>query len=167
MKNNQIPYVIFQATSQFSFKFCITLQCHDTYFLWNFLAFGQKEPIKVKFSDFWVVRWKSTKFLKSYFKLQVSFSLNFVSSVSWKLHVLQFLFVGESNKQRRGRIISNFTKGDPFHLLRQLSSLGGNFTMPLLLAPSKKGLPLPFSLAKKRICESLEIVSLIGSFYPK
>ena len=30
MKINQIPYVIFQATSQFSFKFCITLQCHDT-----------------------------------------------------------------------------------------------------------------------------------------
>ena len=134
---------------------------------WNIICFGQKEPIKVKFSDFWVVRWKSTKFLKSYFKLQVSFSLNFVSSVSWKLIVLQFLFVGESNKQRRGRIISNFTKGDPFHLLRQLSSLGGNFTMPLLLAPSKKGLPLPFSLAKKRICESLEIVSLIGSFYRK
>ena len=30
MKINQTPYVIFQATSQFSFKFCITLQCHDT-----------------------------------------------------------------------------------------------------------------------------------------
>ena len=52
MKINQIPYVIFQATSQFSFKFCITFQCHDTKFLWNFLAellrFGQKEPIKVQ-----------------------------------------------------------------------------------------------------------------------
>ena len=30
MKINQIPYVIFQATSQFSFKLCNTLQCHDT-----------------------------------------------------------------------------------------------------------------------------------------
>ena len=30
MKINQIPYVIFQVTSQFSFKFSITLQCHDT-----------------------------------------------------------------------------------------------------------------------------------------
>ena len=30
MKTNQIPYVIFQATRQFSFRFCITLQCHDT-----------------------------------------------------------------------------------------------------------------------------------------
>ena len=37
-KINQIPYVIFQTISQFYFKFCITLQCHDTKFLWNFLA---------------------------------------------------------------------------------------------------------------------------------
>ena len=32
MKSNQIPYVIFQDTNQFSFKFCITLQSHDTFF---------------------------------------------------------------------------------------------------------------------------------------
>ena len=37
MKISQISYVIFQATSQFSFNFCITFQCHDTSFLWNFL----------------------------------------------------------------------------------------------------------------------------------
>ena len=30
MKINQIPYVIFQATSQFSFKLCNTVQFHDT-----------------------------------------------------------------------------------------------------------------------------------------
>ena len=52
MKINQIPYVIFQATSQFSFKFCITFQFHDTKFLWNVLAellrFVQKEPIRVQ-----------------------------------------------------------------------------------------------------------------------
>ena len=30
MKINQIPYVIFQATCQFSFKTCINFQCHDT-----------------------------------------------------------------------------------------------------------------------------------------
>ena len=30
MKINQIPYVIFQAMSQFSFKFYITLQYHNT-----------------------------------------------------------------------------------------------------------------------------------------
>ena len=33
----------------------------------------------MKFSDFWVVWWKFTKFLVSYLKPQVSFSLNFVS----------------------------------------------------------------------------------------
>ena len=51
-KLNQTPYVIFQAMSQFPFKFCITFQCHNTKFLWNFQAellhFGQKEPIKVQ-----------------------------------------------------------------------------------------------------------------------
>ena len=30
MKINQIPYAIFQAICQFSFKICITFQCHDT-----------------------------------------------------------------------------------------------------------------------------------------
>ena len=30
MKISQIPYVIFQATCQFSFKVCITFQCRDT-----------------------------------------------------------------------------------------------------------------------------------------
>ena len=30
IKINQIPYVVFEATSQFSFKFCNTLQCHYT-----------------------------------------------------------------------------------------------------------------------------------------
>ena len=48
----------------------------------NLVYFGQKEPIEKKFSDFWVVPWKLTKFLMSYFKLQVSFSLNFVSLFS-------------------------------------------------------------------------------------
>ena len=38
MKINQIPYVIFQATNQFWFKLCNTLQCHDTQFLLNFLT---------------------------------------------------------------------------------------------------------------------------------
>ena len=30
MEINQTPYVIFQARTQFSFKFCITLQCRNT-----------------------------------------------------------------------------------------------------------------------------------------
>ena len=48
----------------------------------NPLYFGKKEPIKVKFSNFWVLGWKITKFLMLYLKLQVSFSLNFASLFS-------------------------------------------------------------------------------------
>ena len=55
IKINQNLYVICQATSQFSFKFCVTRQYQDAQFLRNFLVetlytiiyFGQKEPIKV------------------------------------------------------------------------------------------------------------------------
>ena len=32
----QIPHVKFEMTSQFLFKFCIILQCHDTWLLCNF-----------------------------------------------------------------------------------------------------------------------------------
>ena len=53
-----------------------------------------KEPIGVKFSDFWVVGWKFTKFLMSYLKLKVSFSLNLASFplnlVSWEITLLYF-----------------------------------------------------------------------------
>ena len=45
----------------------------------NLVVFRQKELIEKKFSDFWVVGWKFTKFLMSYLKPQVSFSLDFVS----------------------------------------------------------------------------------------
>ena len=38
MKTKHISYVIFQATSQFFFKFWITVQCHDRQFLWKFRA---------------------------------------------------------------------------------------------------------------------------------
>ena len=52
------------------------------YFSSNLMYFGQKEPVEVKFSDFWVVGWKFNKFLMSCLKLQVSFSLNFASLFS-------------------------------------------------------------------------------------
>ena len=48
----------------------------------NLVYFGQKEPIEKKSSDFWVVGWKFIKFLMSYLKPQVSFSLNFASLFS-------------------------------------------------------------------------------------
>ena len=54
MKTNQISYVIFPTTSQVSFKFCITSQCYEIQFRWNFLAETSmqrtKEPIKIQFS---------------------------------------------------------------------------------------------------------------------
>ena len=53
--------------------------------------------------------------------------------------------------KRRGSIISNFTKERLFHILSQPSALWGNLTTHPLLAPSKKGLPLIFYLAKKII----------------
>ena len=57
-----------------------------------------------------------------------------------ELHVLQCSFVRGSNEtQRRGRIISNFTKGETFSSLRQPSALGGSLTMwPLFLDPPRK-----------------------------
>ena len=68
-----------------------------------------------------------------------------------ELHVLQCLFVRESNKKQRSRIVSNFKKRRLFHFLWQPSALGCNLTMwHPLLPPFKKGIPLPFSLAKKR-----------------
>ena len=38
MKICQIPDLIFQTTSQFFFKFCMTLQCHEIYLLCTFLG---------------------------------------------------------------------------------------------------------------------------------
>ena len=47
MKINQIPYVTFQATSQFSLNFALpySVMTHNSS---GTLRFGQKEPIKVQ-----------------------------------------------------------------------------------------------------------------------
>ena len=47
-----IPHIIFESTSQFSFKCCISIQCHKTKLLYTFfrsniIYFGQKQPVKV------------------------------------------------------------------------------------------------------------------------
>ena len=83
MKVSQIHYVIFQPTSQFSFKFSITFQCQDTSF-WNLLAetlhaFEKKSSSKSKFPDFRLLEWILTKLLQSFLELQVSLPLNFAS----------------------------------------------------------------------------------------
>ena len=64
-----LPFLKLQGLGLF--KSCFTAQCHERWFLCIFFSsnlkyFGQKQPIKVKFSDFWLVRWKLTKFLMSY-----------------------------------------------------------------------------------------------------
>ena len=38
VKFEQIPHVIFESTSQFFFKLCITLQCHERWLSYAFLA---------------------------------------------------------------------------------------------------------------------------------
>ena len=97
MKMNQILCVIFQAKSQFYFKFWTNLQCHDTVPLkfsnWKIICFGQKEPISVQ--PFW--------FLSALVKVHpISHSifeitrLGFIKifhhcSASWKITPLYFL----------------------------------------------------------------------------
>ena len=52
--------------------------------------YEQREPVEVKFSDFWVVRWKLTKFFMSYLTSQVFLLSLHHSSVSWEATVLYF-----------------------------------------------------------------------------
>ena len=59
------------------------------YFLGSNLTLDKK-TIEVKFSNFEVVGWKFTKFLMSYLKPQVSFSLNFASLFSVMRDTLYF-----------------------------------------------------------------------------
>ena len=70
-----------------------------------------------------------------------------------EIHFLQCLFVrGSNKKQMMGKIISNFTKGEAFlFLMTTKCSSGKSHNVALLLLPPRKGLPLLFSLAKKRI----------------
>ena len=54
IKINQIPHVNFEKTSQFLFKLCITLQCHERQLLCTFLAptiytLLKRSPLKEKF----------------------------------------------------------------------------------------------------------------------
>ena len=62
-----------------------------------------------------------------------------------EIHALQCLFVRSSIKNhRRGKIISNFTKGETFDLLWQPSALGGDLTMcPVFLYSPRKALLSP------------------------
>ena len=83
-----------QATSQFSFKFCI--QCHDTKFLWNFpaelLRFGQKESIKVQILRLSCALMKVHPIPHASFETTRSRFIQILHhcSVSWKITPLYF-----------------------------------------------------------------------------
>ena len=57
---------------------------------------------------------------------------------------------GSNKKQRRGKIISNFTKGETFHLLWQPSALRGNNVPPPPFLHSPKQAFLSLSLWERR-----------------
>ena len=71
----QIPHVIFQTTTQFSIKFCITLQRHEIQLICTFLA----QTYHFFFLDFQVLGSKFVKFLMSILKRQVNSSSTFAS----------------------------------------------------------------------------------------
>ena len=64
----QIPHVVFETKRQFSFRPCITLQCHRRSIFRTFLAetlydFYKRSSPQCKVSDFWLLSWKFTKFV--------------------------------------------------------------------------------------------------------
>ena len=69
VKIHQIPYVMFETTSQFFFKLFITLQCHEK-LLCTFLAetvhdLDKTSPSKCEISDFRLLMLSFTKFVLS------------------------------------------------------------------------------------------------------
>ena len=84
MKVQPIPHAIFETGRSVFIR--ILHHCSLSWkitpmyiFSSNLTYFRQKQPTKVKFLDFSVVRWKFAKFLISYLKPQISFSLTFAS----------------------------------------------------------------------------------------
>ena len=84
LKFCQIPHVILESTNQFFFKFCISLQCHQTKLRYTFLAqtlytLFKRNLLKCKFLRLWEVWSKFVKFFMSILKRQVNSSSNFAS----------------------------------------------------------------------------------------
>ena len=87
IKINQIPYVIFQTTSQFFFKHCITLQCamihNSSEIFWlSILYLGKKKFLKVQILRFSSAPIEFTKFLMSLMKPHFIFPSKFASTFS-------------------------------------------------------------------------------------
>ena len=87
IKINQIPYVIFQTTSQFFFKYCITLQCamihNSSEIFWlSILYLRKKKFLKVQILRFSSAPIKFTKFLMSLMKPHFIFPSKLASTFS-------------------------------------------------------------------------------------
>ena len=100
MKICQIPHVIFQTTSQFFFKFCMTLQCHEIYspvlfYVKCCILCTEGTSQSVNFLDFLVLGSKFTKFL-SFLKQKISFSSNFAPLFGIMRHISSILFLAET-----------------------------------------------------------------------
>ena len=78
MKVNSLPHADFETTTskfiQILHHSSVSWKITPLYFCSSDLAyFGQKELIEKRFSDFWVIWWKFTKFLISYLKPRIQF----------------------------------------------------------------------------------------------
>ena len=73
---------------------------------------------------------------------------------------------GSNKQQRRGDIISNFTKGDTFFIsYKDQGLLGPISRCSPSFHPLKKDLPLPFRLAKKRIYPDTQLKEELTYFF--
>ena len=109
--------VIFQSTSQFSVKFCITFQCYDTWFLWSVLAetlpFGQKKSIKVEIFRFLSALMKVYPIPHARFEITRSMFIQILyqCSVSWKITPLYlYTFDKKSPSSEIFRLSSGWVK---------------------------------------------------------
>ena len=97
MKINQIPYVIFSShKSEFSFKLCITFQCHDAKFLWNFLAelfmlWTKRNHQSTNFETFACFNESSPNFSCQFWSHKVKHSVHWGINPSQKHHPPSFL----------------------------------------------------------------------------
>ena len=98
VKISQIPNVIFESKSQFSFKFSINIQCHQTYnspyFLnSNIIHFGQRRPIKAQIFEIFECSDQNSSNSSCKFWTDKSIPFQFLhhSSLSWHKIPLKIL----------------------------------------------------------------------------
>ena len=142
MKICQIPHVIFQAKSQFFFKFCITLQCHERSLFCTFLAqtiytLLKRSPLKCK-------------------------SLRLLSA---QVHVSQIPYV---NFETTSRFISKFCIPFQFHERLLLCIFLAQTIYTLLKRSPLKRKVLRLSSAQVKICQIPHVnVEMTSQFFLK